>query len=90
VSPLRFDFYKMFDVNTKESRTQFDQFVYKVVKGWVVVDDKKTRFSFRIPCFQRLLRVKLEISLEHNKLKVVAKDADYDLKKKYFTECAGQ
>jgi hypothetical protein len=60
-----------------------------VLKGWVVVEGQKTRFSFRIPCFQRLLRVKLEISLEQKKLKVVAKDADYDLKKEYYTKCAG-
>lgn len=69
------------DVN---SRDHLDGYVYKVVKGWAAVGDKKAEFSFRIPCFQRLMRIKIELSEYNGNLRVVVKDADYEVKLAFY------
>jgi hypothetical protein len=56
-------------VNSNNKKSVFDQNVYKVLKGWVVVGEEKVHFSVRIPCFQRLFRATLHI-LDEGKLRV--------------------
>jgi hypothetical protein len=78
----------LFDVHNNGKKEHFDRYVYKVLKGWASLATpsgvKRTDFSLRIPCFQRLLRVRIEISYENEKLKVLITDADYDVKVKYY------
>jgi hypothetical protein len=70
--------------NTGEKEA-FDRYVYKVVKGWVSVGTKRIDFSVRIPGFQRLIRIKVEITDDENgNLKVVVTDADYHAKVIYY------
>jgi hypothetical protein len=74
-------------VNSSPQKSVFDQNVYKVLKGWVVVGEEKVHFSVRIPCFQRLFRVTLHIT-DEGKPRVQINDADYDAKVQFYTEAA--
>jgi cytochrome b involved in lipid metabolism len=75
-------------VNTQGRRNHLDNYVYKVVKGWVSLGTRRTNFSVRLPCFQRLFRLKIDITEEEiekenkkeKKLIVVVTDADFDIK----------
>jgi hypothetical protein len=76
-------------VNRNTKRSTFDQNVYKVVKGWVVVDKETVHFSVSIPCFQRLFRATLVItSNEGDGLRVRIEDTDYEAKVAFYAEAA--
>lgn len=62
----------------------FDRYVYKTLKGWVSVGQKKVEFTVSIPNFQRLLRLQLEISEDNGELRVVLSDPDYEAKRIYY------
>jgi hypothetical protein len=78
----------MFDVQDDEKKDHFDHYVYKVLKGWVTLatkeSTKRTDFSVSIPCFQRLLRVTIEVRHKDDKLELLILDEDYDLKVEYY------
>lgn len=74
------------DLNNK--RNYFDRYVYKTLKGWVAVGDKRAKFEFEIPNFQRLLRLNLQVNVEgeNEKQRVLLRvtDADFEAKQVYY------
>jgi hypothetical protein len=54
------------------------------VKGWASLGTTRTKFEFPIPGFQRLLRLRIEMSESEEGLRVEVFDADYDAKVKYY------
>ena len=55
-----------------------------MIKGWIVLGSEKVEFSVKIPCFQRLFRVKVEILLDNEELRVIIHDADFESKIAYY------
>jgi hypothetical protein len=74
----------MFDVKNNNKKNHFDKEIYQIVKGWISLGTKKAEFSVEIPCYQRLFRMKVEISEEQEELRVVVTDSDYETKIKYY------
>jgi hypothetical protein len=54
----------MFDVKNNNKKNHFDKEIYQIVKGWISLGTKKAEFSVETPCYQRLFRMKVEISEE--------------------------
>jgi hypothetical protein len=50
----------------------------------VYVGSKKIEFNIPIPCYQRLLRLSLEIIGDSHSLRVVVRDADFDAKEVFY------
>jgi hypothetical protein len=50
----------------------------------VFVGSKKIEFNIHLPCYQRLLRLKLYIIGDSKDLQVVVEDADYEAKKAFY------
>jgi hypothetical protein len=74
----------MFDVFNENENDYFDRYVYKRLKGVIFVGSKKIEFNIPIPCYQRLLRINLEIRGDSKDLRVVVKDADYVAKMAFY------
>jgi hypothetical protein len=54
----------------------------------IFVGSKKIEFNIRLPCYQRLLRLKLYIIGDSNDLKVVVEDGDFYAKKEFYRSAA--
>ena len=71
-------------MDNEEEKPQFDKYVYKVLKGWVSLGAQKVNFSVKIPCYQRLLRLRVDILDNKGHPRVVITDVDFETKKLYY------
>jgi hypothetical protein len=87
---FRFDFYKIFDVNTDNRTSNSDEYVYKALKVWVSLGEEKVFLRVCIPGFQRFIRLRIEITEKENSLQVIVRDPDYGIKLQYYDEASRQ
>ena len=79
---------KIHDQDQRRPGNAFDVLVYKRLSGTVVVDGRKAQFDLKLPCYQRLLRLTLRVSLEGEGVRLVVEDQDYEAKRFYFENAA--
>lgn len=71
-------------MDNKNERLDFDRYVYKKLKGWVLIAGARTKFEFVIPNYQRIIRLTLIVSRDENGVRIQILDSDYSIKQKYY------
>lgn len=81
---FRIDFLKIFDVDNDNESNYFDHYIYKTLKVWVSIGEKKSSFKLDLPNFQRLLRLKLTVSEHEKGISLILEDTDYQAKQAFY------
>lgn len=73
-------------MDNKNERIDFDRYVYKKLKGWVLIAGARTKFEFAIPNYQRIIRLTLSVSRDEKGVRVQIFDSDYSIKRTYYEQ----